>query len=322
MRQDYSAQPDARRTSGIAFNQSHRFNPRVQFRKVTLAGVGLLGGSLGLALKQKGLARKVEGLVRRTSSITECARLGVVDHATRDPLRAAEDADLIVLCTPLARMREVLDQMMPVIQPGALITDVGSVKQTVVRELEPIAAAAGAHFVGSHPMAGAEKTGPSSARADLFAGAVCVVTPTPHTAPAALERIEQLWRDLGANPLRLRPELHDEFVSRASHLPHVVAAELVNYVLSPMHPIDQRSLCATGFRDTTRVASSSPEIWRDIVLANRDNLIRALGVFIEGLDEFRHTLESRDAGAILEFFESARARREQWSQRNSLCSTE
>lgn len=294
----------------------------MHFQKVTLAGVGLLGGSLGLALRQRGLAGQIDGLVRRTKSIGECERLGVVGHATRDPKRAAEGADLIVLCTPLARMRAVLESMLPAIRPGTLITDVGSVKASVVREMEPLAASVGAHFVGSHPMAGTEQQGPGAARPDLFAGALCVLTPTARTSQGALRRVQEMWQAVGATTLRLRPEAHDDLVSRSSHLPHIVAAELAHYVLSPVHRKEQRLLCATGFRDTTRVASGPPEIWRDIALANRENLVRVLGVFIEGLQEFRHTLEKGQGEAVLEFFEQARARRNSWATPTGLGASE
>jgi prephenate dehydrogenase len=285
----------------------------VRFHKITLAGVGLLGGSLGLAVKQRGLAVKVDGLVRRSAGITECNRLGVVDHATRDPLRAVEDADLVVLCTPLARMREVLQQMLPSLKHGAIVTDVGSVKVSVVRDLESLVAEAGGYFVGSHPMAGAEKMGPSAALADLFVNAVCVVTPTPGSSPEAVDRVEEFWRAVGGRPLRLTPELHDDLVGRSSHLPHVVAAELANYVLSPAHPKQQPMLCANGFRDTTRIASGSPEMWRDIALANRKNLARVLGVFVEDLQEFKLALENGDQKLVGEFFEKAKQRRDAWS---------
>src|ERR1051325_7799421 len=170
----------------------------VQFQKITLAGVGLLGGSLGLAVKQRGLAKKVDGLVRRSASIAECNKLGVVDHATRDPLRAVENADLVVLCTPIARMREVLQQMLPALKRDAIVTDVGSAKAGVVHELEPLVAGAGGHFVGSHPMAGAEKMGPGAARPDLFVNAVCVITPTPQSSPEAVAQVEKLWGAVGA----------------------------------------------------------------------------------------------------------------------------
>jgi prephenate dehydrogenase len=284
----------------------------MHWQKVTLVGVGLLGGSLGLAIKQRRLAAKVDGFVRRSISIAECESLGVVDHATRDLERAVENADLVIFCTPLSKMRELAEKMLPVLKPGAIVTDVGSVKGSVVEELESLIAAAGAHFVGSHPMAGGEKMGVSAARADLFAQAVCLITPTPKSNLEAVRRIEELWQAVGSRTLKLAPNLHDDLVSRSSHLPHVVAAELANYVLSPAHPAEQAIVCANGFRDTTRIASGSPEMWRDIVLANRKNLSRVLGVFIEDLEEFRLVLDKGDVKAIEEFFENAKKRRDQW----------
>jgi len=288
----------------------------VPFQKITIAGVGLLGGSLGLAIKQRSLAKHVAGFVRREASIAECEQLGVVDGATTDPQQAVKDAELVILCTPLARMREVLAPMLPALKPGAVITDVGSVKAGVVQELESLVADAGGRFVGSHPMAGAEKTGASAARADLFVNAVCVVTPTPLSYPDAVDCVETFWRAVGASPVRLTPEVHDHLVSRSSHLPHVVAAELANYVLSPAHPQEQALLCANGFRDTTRIASSSPEMWRDIVLANRKNLGRVLGVFIGDLQKFQNALENGDHKTIEEFFERAKQRRDKWSSQS------
>lgn len=284
----------------------------MHFPKVTLIGVGLLGGSLGLALKQRRLAGRVEGYVRREASIAECERLGVVDHATTDLLAAVKDADLVVLCTPLAQMRVLAEQCAPALKPGALVTDVGSVKGSVVAELEPIFSKAGAQFIGSHPMAGAEKTGPAAARADLFEKAVCIVTPGAKTPAKLVKQMEGFWSAVGGRPLCLSPDQHDSLVARSSHLPHVVAAELANYVLSPAHPKEQPALCATGFRDTTRIAAGSPEMWRDIALANRKHLARALGVFIEDLQEFQRALEAGDAKAMDEFFEMAKHRRDQW----------
>jgi len=284
----------------------------MHWQKITLVGVGLLGGSLGLALKQRGLAAKVDGYVRRRASIQECTRLGVVDHATLDLDCAVAGADLVVLCTPLAKMRPLAEQMLPFLKPGAIVTDVGSVKSTVARELEPLLSQVGAFFVGSHPLAGGEKMGVSAARADLFQQAICVVTPTPNSSAESVSKVEIFWQSVGARSLRLSPEVHDELVSRSSHLPHVVAAELANYVLSPDLPKDQVNLCATGFRDTTRIASSSPEMWHDIALANRQNLAQALGVMIGDLQEFRLVLERADSQAILEFFEQAKRRRDQW----------
>ena len=215
-------------------------------------------------------------------------------------------------------MKEMTEKIIAHLRPGTLLTDVGSVKAAVVQELEPLANGAGMEFIGSHPMAGAEKIGPSAARADLFVGAVCAVTPTAGSRSENVRRIEDFWRSLGATPLRITPELHDDLVSRSSHLPHVVAAELSNYVLSPVHPKEQALLCANGFRDTTRIASGSPEMWRDISVSNRRNLARVLGVFIEDLQEFRLALEKDDRKTIEEFFVHARQRRDQWcGQSNS-----
>lgn len=284
----------------------------MHWQKVTLVGVGLLGGSLGLALKQRKLAARVEGFVRREASVRECQKLGVVDQAHLDLPTAIRGADLIVFCTPLAQMRELAQRMNSA--GDALVTDVGSVKVSVVNELEPLFA----DFIGSHPMAGAEKTGPAAATPDLFNDAVCIITPTPRSKPESVERLEQLWRSVGAIPRRLSPEAHDELVSRSSHLPHVLAAELVNYVLAGDRPKDQPLLCANGFRDTTRIASGSPEMWRDIAVSNRENLLRELAGFIEGLEDFRRALEKGDSRRIEEFFAEAKKRRDEWQgQRGS-----
>lgn len=284
----------------------------MHWQKVALIGVGLLGGSLGLALKQRKLAARVEGYVRRAASVDECLKLGVVDTASQDLRAIVGGADLVIFCTPLAQMLALAAQAAPHLKRGALVTDVGSVKGSVVRELEPVFVGAGAHFVGSHPMAGGEQTGPKTARADLFDGVICAVTPSPRTKPDALKKTEALWHGLGARTLLLTAEQHDDFVARCSHLPHVVAAELANYVLSPAHPKEQALLCANGFRDTTRIASGSTEMWRDIALANRDKLARVLGVFIEDLQELQYALERGDTKAVEEFFEVAKQRRDAW----------
>ena len=289
----------------------------MQWQKIALIGVGLLGGSLGLAIKQRRLASSVLGYVRRPASVTECEMLGVVDRASMEMKEVAGGADLVVLCTPLGQMKEIAESMAGVLKPNALVTDVGSVKGPVVQELEPIFAQFGAEYVGSHPMAGAEKTGAAAARADLFVKAVCAVTPTANSTPEAVASIEDFWRAVGAVPLRINPDLHDDFVSRSSHLPHVIAAELSNYVLSPVHPKEQAMLCANGFRDSTRIASGSPEMWRDISIANHRNLARVLGVFIEDLQEFRLALEKDDRKAIEEFFTQAKQRRDQWYGSNN-----
>ncbi len=266
-----------------------------------------------MALKQRRLADAVVGFVRRAASIDECEMLGAVDLATRDLKRAVVDADLVVLCTSIAQMRPLAEQMLPFLKPGALVTDVGSVKASVIRDLEGLVAKAGAQFIGSHPMAGSEKTGVAAARADLFVNAVCVLTPTRRSTRASVRSVEQLWKSVGARVLRLTPAAHDALVSRSSHLPHLLAAELANFVLNPKRPKEQTLLCANGFRDTTRIASGSPEMWRDIVLGNRENLLRALDEFVDELRNFRRLLKAGEPETISKFFGTAKQRRDQWS---------
>jgi prephenate dehydrogenase len=246
--------------------------------------------------------------------VQECQKLGVVDAAHLDVATAVRDADLIVFCTPITQMRTLAEGMRSNVATGAVVTDVGSVKGNVVKDLEPLFPG----FVGSHPMAGSEKTGPAAATADLFRDAVCVVTPTARSNAKAVDRVEELWRSIGAITRRLSPEAHDELVSRSSHLPHLLAAQLVNYVLGHERSKDQGLLCANGFRDTTRIASGSPEMWRDIALTNREHIARELGQFIDALEKVRAALEKGDSRAIEEFFAEAKRRRDAWrGQRGS-----
>jgi prephenate dehydrogenase len=294
----------------------------MHLEEITIIGAGLLGGSLGLAIRQRQLSVKVRAFVRRPESVAECQRLGVAHVATQNMKEAVSRADLVILCTPLSQMRELALQMRPFLKPGAVVTDVGSVKAGVAQELEPLLREVRAWFVGSHPMAGSEKTGLAAARADLFNNAICLVTPTPQSPAAAVGAVQDFWKALGGWPVRMMPELHDELVSRSSHLPHVVAAELANYVLIPAHPREQALVCASGFRDTTRIAASSPEMWRDVALANRKNLGRVLGVFVADLQEFQLALEREDVAAIEEFFTKAQQRREQWRAHSATMSPE
>ncbi len=178
----------------------------MHWQKISLIGVGLLGGSLGLAIRQRRLAGRVEGYVRRAARVAQCQRLGVVDAATLDLRAAVTEADLIILCTPIGQMREVSARMASSVRPGAIVTDVGSVKASVIQELEPLFAGAGAHFVGSHPMAGAEKMGVGAAQPELFAEAICAITPTMNSNPQAVSKVEEFWRAilplLGGGPGR------------------------------------------------------------------------------------------------------------------------
>jgi prephenate dehydrogenase len=294
----------------------------MRWNNISIIGTGLLGGSIALAVKQRSMASKVTAFVRSDSTLKLCKRLEIADVVTQDIKTAVENSDLVILCTPLSQMTELATQMQPFLKPGTIVTDVGSVKGCVVTELEPILRKGGVEFVGGHPMAGSEKTGASSARANLFQNAICLVTPSPRTSAKAVAEIENFWKALGGNPIRISPDTHDDLVSRSSHLPHVVAAEIANYVLSPVHPKEQAMVCANGFRDTTRIASGSPEMWRDIALANRKNLGRVLGVFIEDLQEFQLALEQKNVEAIEEFFAKAKQRRDDWREQSPAATPE
>jgi prephenate dehydrogenase len=294
----------------------------VRFQKISIIGVGLLGGSIGLAVRQRRLAGEVAGFVRRKSSLKDCEKAGAVDYATTDLLAAVSNADLVILCTPLAQMRSLAQQFLPALKRGAIVTDVGSVKADVVRELESLIAKKGAHFIGSHPMAGAEKTGVRAARKNLFENAVCVLTPTKKSNAAVVRKLEQFWKSLGSRVMKLEAAQHDLLVSRSSHLPHVVAATLAGLVLNPAHPKTQAALCATGFRDTTRIASGSPEMWRDIAVSNRKNLSRSVDAFVSELKKFQVALKSGDAKAVEKFFTTAKQRRDNWLAKATATSSE
>lgn len=289
-----------------------RYLAAVQFQKITIVGVGLLGGSVGLAVKHRKLAGEVAGFVRRRASLKDCENAGALDYATTDLLAAVSNADLVILCTPLARMRSLTEQFLPALKRGAIVTDVGSVKAEVVREVGVPVNKAGGHFVGSHPMAGGEKMGVLASRADLYHNAVCVVTPVKNSNAGAVRTVEKFWQALGARTLRLAPAEHDLIVSRTSHLPHVAAAALANQVLNPRGSKTQVELCATGFRDTTRIASGSPEMWRDISVANRKNLAHSLDAFMTELKRFQTVLRSGDVKSIENFFATAKQYRDNW----------
>jgi prephenate dehydrogenase len=209
-------------------------------------------------------------------------------------------------------MRPLVEEMLPFFKKGCLITDVGSVKRQVVKELVPLANRAGAHFVGSHPMAGSEHSGVAAAKADLFAGAVCVVTPTPKSDRAAVRQVEQLWVKVGARVRHLSPRAHDQMVSRTSHLPYFTAAAMSRLVLSRSSPAEQRMLCAGGFRDATRIASGSPEMWRDIAMANKTQIAAAMSALIRDLEQLRTFILDGESRQLESRLREAKAERDRW----------
>lgn len=274
------------------------------FDRVAIIGVGLIGGSIGLALRQRRLARSVLGIGRSEKSLGTARAIGAVDEWVVGVGPELASAQVVIVAGPLAETVEMSLAAARHLSPGALLTDVGSVKAPLVGELEH-RLPAGALFVGSHPIAGREKQGPQAAVADLFVGRTCVVTPTPATPAAALEGAVAFWQALDMRVVALAPALHDRILARTSHLPHFVAAALA----ATLEEAD-RPLAGTGFRDTTRIAAGSPPLWTDIFAQNRAALLEALVPFTHSLDRLREALERGDHAAMEEFLDDAKRRRE------------
>jgi prephenate dehydrogenase len=271
------------------------------FDTVAIVGMGLIGGSLGMALRRRGLARRVLGIARRAATLDEARTMAAIDDGSLDPRDAAR-GDLIVYAAPVLAIPPLVAQAAPALRPGTLVTDVGSTKAALMRDLEPLLPA-GVDLVGGHPMAGSERGGVMEAREDLFEGAIYVVTRGARTSPGSVERLAELSRRLGALPVELEAGLHDQAVARISHLPHVAAAALAEAAGEGALPDDLlRLLVAGGFRSTTRIAASPPEMWRDICLTNREAILEALAGYEAALVAFRRALEAADGSGLLEAF--------------------
>jgi len=268
------------------------------FARMTIAGVGLIGGSLGAAVRAAGLAGEVVGFGRSEANLRVALERGLVDRVARDPAAAAGGADAIVLAAPVGACAPLAAAFRPHAGAGTLLTDVGSVKGTVVEELESAWAGVGP-VVGAHPIAGSEASGAAAARADLFRGRRCILTPTPATERGALARVRALWEGVGAGVEEMPPSVHDELLARVSHLPHLVAYALAAAV-GEQASGGRRALdyAGSGFRDTTRIAASSPELWRDIALANAPALGAALAEFRAALDRLERLVAARDAAGL------------------------
>jgi prephenate dehydrogenase len=287
---------------GAMTQPAHRATP--EFPTIAIVGVGLIGGSLAAAIKRRNLARTVIGVGRDSTRLAQARTCGLIDEGTIDPAIAAGVADLLVFCTPVDRIVSGIRAAATACRPGTLITDAGSVKGVICRELAT-GLPAGVEFVGSHPLAGSEKQGFDHADAELFANRVCVLTPTEATPRPAVDRIRRFWEGLGSSVLEISPEAHDRALAETSHLPHLVAAALAA-VLAP----ENARLAASGFRDTTRIAGGDPELWAAILLANADPVLAGLQKYEESLTAFRRAVAERDSQRLKELLAQARARRE------------
>lgn len=276
---------------------------------VTIVGVGLIGGSIGLALRSRGLAGRVVGVGRDERRLEEALDLGAIDAFTTDLGRGVAEADLAVVCTPVDRIASDVRLAAEHGPAHLLITDAGSTKRRIVEQVGSDEDAAG-RFVGAHPLAGSERNGAANARADLFAGRACVLTPTPQTPAESLERARSFWSSLGARLVEMTPEEHDRALARTSHLPHVLAA-----ALAAATPPDWLALGAGAFRDGTRVAASDTGLWTAIFLENRGPLLESLDALGDRLDDFRRALAGEDADAIRSWWDSGRRRRQSFEGR-------
>lgn len=248
----------------------------MKFNRVAIIGVGLMGGSVGLAVKKRRLAKEVIGIFRRKSTLNKALKRGAVDKAVMSVKEGVADADLIILATPVGLIPSMAREAIKYAKKGAVITDVGSTKKWVVDKVEVQLARSGKalFFVGSHPMAGSEHAGVEFARSDLLDGSPCIVTETAKTTAAALKKITGFWKALGAKVNVMSPAAHDKSVSLISHLPHIVAFGLAGAV-----PVRELKYAAEGFKDTTRVASSDPNLWSDIFLSNRKEIVKSAHSF-------------------------------------------
>ena len=280
------------------------------FKQMTICGVGLIGGSLALVARRDGLVRRIVGLGRTQANLDTAVARGMLDFATRDAAEAARGADLIVLAVPIVTMRETLARMIKHCSPDAVITDVGSVKGWVVRELEPLIPA-GMSLVAAHPVAGKETTGALAADVDLYRNRRVIVTPSAKSRPEAVEKIEQLWRATGARVERLDADTHDQLLARASHLPQLVSSALAA-ALADERVGDTLAVeyGASGLRDTTRLAASSWEMWRDIFETNRAAIAGAASAFGKIFAEFQRAIENGDMARLEELFQRGRKMRE------------
>jgi prephenate dehydrogenase len=281
----------------------------MQPKRLSVLGVGLLGGSIGLAVRSMLSSCRVVGYGHRTATLRAALEAGALDDAYDDPRQAVRGADLVILCTPVGLLPELLDQIAPALEPGAIVTDVGSTKRSIVARAgqvlnSPAGGPSRARFVGSHPMAGSEKRGVQHAHPDLFRDALCITTPDPHTDPDALEQVEAFWRFLGMRTRRLSPDAHDRLIADISHLPHAVAAALVG-----MQSDESLSLCGRGFLDATRIAGGDGGLWRDIFLDNRDNLRDSIRRLQENLEDLLNRLDGGDGDGLTQWLDQAAERR-------------
>lgn len=275
-----------------------------RYGTVAIVGVGLIGGSIGMALRQRGLAERVIGIGRRQPSLRTARRVGAVTNTTVEMPKGVAEAELIVVCTPVGRIAEDIERAAQFCPEGTLITDAGSTKRTIVEAVDG-RLPRGCRFLGSHPLAGGEKAGAIHARADLFEGRVAVLTPTKNTRAEDFDTLEGFWSSLGSVVVQMTPEDHDRALAVTSHLPHVAAAAMVAIL-----PERYFRLTGTGVLDTTRIAAGDPELWKQILLLNRDNVLAAFGQYENQLAALRTAIQQGDQETLQRLLAQAKKNRD------------
>src|SRR5216684_3221152 len=278
------------------------------FERVALIGIGLIGSSLARALRRDSPETKIVACARRAETLATVRRLDLADATTDDPAQAVEGADLVVIATPLSAYAEIGQRLGAVLKDGAILTDVGSVKEAVIRDLRPHLPA-GVHFVPGHPVAGTEHSGPEAGFAELFRDRWCILTPPQETAPGAVAKITALWEQAGMRVVTMAADHHDKVLAVTSHLPHLIAYTIVGTATDLGHDLQSEvvAFSAGGFRDFTRIAASDPVMWRDIFLANREAVLELLQRFSEDLTALQRAIRRGDGDTLHQWFTRTRA---------------
>ena len=284
------------------------------FERVAVIGVGLIGGSFALALKAAKRCGHVAGSGRGAANLRLALERGAIDSIAQDAAAAVQDADLVLISTPVAQIEKVFYSINSKIKPGAIVTDAGSTKRDVVAAARAALGGRIAQFIPAHPIAGAEHSGAAAASAALFRGRRVVLAPLEENSQADVDALSGLWSELGARVSRMTPQAHDAVFAAVSHLPHLLAYALVHEISERPDSEELFGYAAGGFRDFTRIASSHPEMWRDICVANRDRLLHELHLFEKELKAIGAILETGDAASLEKLFGEARAARQKWLQ--------
>lgn len=282
------------------------------FKKITIVGVGLIGGSFALALKKAQAVQQVVGVGRSISVLMRAAELGIIDRIAGSMEAALDGTDLVLIATPVAQIQATLASIAPFLQPGTVITDAGSTKSDVVASARAALGHRVAQFVPGHPIAGGEANGPDAARADLYVGKKAVLTPLPENSAVAVATVADAWKLCGAIDHRLSPSQHDRIFAAVSHLPHLLAYALVDQIDRAPDAALLFQYAASGFRDFTRIAGSSPEMWRDIALANRTALLDEIALYSTQLTHLQTLLSDADGAGLQALFANAQRARHDW----------